>query len=97
MRPFRASLVSAADALATVNAALTAPAAQPVRGNDWTVRAADYDRLYLAALDLRHACKDRLPPGHYDKVSEECREIDAAIAQRDAARAQNHETRENTP
>ena len=57
-----------------------------VDAGDWTVRESEYNRLYLAALDLRRACKDRLPPGHYDKVSEECREIDVAIAQRDAAR-----------
>lgn len=43
----------------------------------WTVKAEDYDRLREAAMRLRCSCKDRLPPGHYDKVSEECQALDA--------------------
>lgn len=45
----------------------------------WTVRADSYDRLANAARALRSACKDRLPPGHYAKLDEECRELDAAL------------------
>ena len=43
----------------------------------WTVKAEDYDRLREAAIWLRRSCKDRLPPGHYAKLDEECRAIDA--------------------
>jgi hypothetical protein len=44
-----------------------------------TVSAHDYARLVDAALALRMACKDRLPPGHYAKLDEECRDIDALL------------------
>lgn len=47
---------------------------------EWTTRAEDYDKLKEAALWLRRSCKDRLPPGHYDKVSEECRAIDELLS-----------------
>ena len=50
--------------------------------NGRTVKAEDYDRLREAATWLRRSCKDRLPRGHYDKVSEECREIDAILSHR---------------
>lgn len=47
---------------------------------DWTVRASDYDRLANAARALRAACKDRISPGHYAKLDEECRDIDAILS-----------------
>lgn len=46
----------------------------------WTVKESDYNRLAAAARELRTACKDRLPPGHYAKLDEECRAIDAILA-----------------
>jgi len=45
----------------------------------YTVDATEYDKLAEAALWLSRACKDRLPPGHYDKVSEECRTVDSIL------------------
>ena len=47
--------------------------------NGYTVPQADYDRLYKAAFWLRRSCKDRLPPGQYDKLSEECGDVDDAL------------------
>jgi len=46
----------------------------------WTVKADDYDRLREAAIWLRRSCKDRLPVGHYAKLDEECRAIDAVLS-----------------
>lgn len=46
----------------------------------WTVKAADYDSLREAAMWLRRSCKDRLPVGHYAKLDEECRAIDAILS-----------------
>jgi hypothetical protein len=53
---------------------------------EWTVKSADYDRLAEAARWLRSACKDRLPPGHYAKLDEECRAIDAIFSPNTEAR-----------
>lgn len=47
---------------------------------EWTVKAEDYDKLAHAARWLRRSCKDRLPPGHYAKLDEECRAIDALLS-----------------
>ena len=52
----------------------------------WTVKADDYDRLREAAIWLRRSCKDRLPVGHYAKLDEECRAIDAVLSQNIAVR-----------
>jgi len=73
---FDANTQSLVDLARNTIKAIAAPDAAPA--DDWTVRLCDYDRLWQAALALRHACKDRLPPGHYDKLSEECRAVDEA-------------------
>jgi hypothetical protein len=76
--PDRAScdlLLQAADALISAELASRKPEQKP---DEWTVRAVDYDKLLDAANALRSACKDRLPPGQYDKLSEECRAVDEA-------------------
>jgi hypothetical protein len=36
--------------------------------------------LREAAIWLRRSCKDRLPVGHYAKLDEECRAIDAVLS-----------------
>ncbi len=61
----------------------TSPNAETVddERDGWTVKAEDYDRLAEAARGLRCACRDRLPPGHYAKLDEECRAIDALLSQ----------------
>ncbi len=69
---FDANAQSMVDLARSTLKALTAPPEW-----EWQVCADDYDRLWLAALALRQACKDRLPPGHYTKLDEECRAIDA--------------------
>jgi hypothetical protein len=38
------------------------------------------DRLSNAARWLRRSCRDRLPPGHYAKLEDECRELDAIFS-----------------
>lgn len=40
----------------------------------------DYDKLKEAALWLARSCKDRLPPGHFDKVSEEVRDVNKLLS-----------------
>ncbi len=49
-------------------------------GEDGTVRASDCDRLANAARALRAACKDRISPGHYALIDEECRVIDDMLS-----------------
>jgi hypothetical protein len=48
-------------------------------GSQWHVPAEDYNRLLVAARRLRSACKDRLPPGYYAKLDDECRALDAVL------------------
>jgi hypothetical protein len=51
----------------------------------WTVQASDYDRVSNALRALRNACEDRLPPGHYEKLEEECREADVVLGRKTKA------------
>jgi hypothetical protein len=46
--------------------------------NGWTVDADDCARMHKAAIALRYACKNNLPPACYAMVDAECQAIDAA-------------------
>lgn len=51
-----------------------------VKIGEWTVRKDDYDKLATAAKWLLRSCRDRLPTGHYAKLEDECRAIDAIFS-----------------
>lgn len=46
---------------------------------DWTVKAADYDRVAKALSELRISCAHKLPPGWYAQVYHECRAAENAL------------------
>jgi hypothetical protein len=51
-----------------------------VKIGEWTVRKDDYDKLATTAKWLRRSCRERLPPGHYAKLEDECRALDAILS-----------------